>query len=101
VAGLSKTFISGEVQNALDIDFHYEEGDAGEFDPVVRNIEIRNLVCQRAKRVFQVRGFQRAPINDLRMINATFVSVDEVGTIEHVENFVAQNVTIAGKPFKV
>lgn len=91
----------GEVQNAVDIDFHYEEGDAGKFDPVVRNIEIRNLHCQRAKRVFQVRGFERAPITDLRMINATFETVDEVGTVEHVENFVAHNVTIAGKPFKV
>lgn len=91
----------GEVQNALDIDFHYEEGDAGSFDPVVRNIEIRDLFCKRAKRVFQVRGFERAPIRDLRMINATFESVDEIGEIEHVKNFVARNVTIAGKKFEV
>ena len=91
----------GEVKNALVIDFHYEEGDAGDFDPTVRNIEIRNLVCQKAERVFQVRGFERAPIRNLRMINNTFVSVDEIGDIEHVENFVAQNVTIEGKTFKV
>lgn len=91
----------GEVKNALVIDFHYEEGDAGDFDPTVRNIEIRNLVCQKAERVFQVRGFERAPIRNLRMINNTFVSVDEIGDIEHVENFVAKNVTIEGKVFKV
>lgn len=91
----------GEVQNALDIDFHYEEGDAGDFDPIVRNIEIRDVSCQRAKRVFQVRGFERAPIRNLRMINATFESVEEIGEIEHVKNFVARNVTIAGKKFEV
>lgn len=91
----------GEVQNALDIDFHYEEGDAGDFDPVVRNIEIRDLVCKRALRVFRVRGFERAPIRDLRMINATYESVEEIGEIEYVENFVAKNVVIAGKIFSV
>ncbi len=91
----------GEVQNALDIDLHYEEGDKGEYDPQIRNIEIRNLVCQRAKRVFQVRAFARAPIRDLRLINAEFINVDEVGVLEHVENFVAKNVTIAGKIFEV
>lgn len=91
----------GEVQNAIVIDFHYEEGDAGSFDPTVRNIEIRDLICHKAKRVFQVRGFQRAPIKNLRLINATFESVEEVGDLEHVDNFEARQVTIAGKPFRV
>lgn len=91
----------GEVQNAIVIDFHYEEGDAGNFDPTVRNIEIRNLICQKATRVFQVRGFERAPIRNLRMINNTFIDVEKVGEIEHVENFVAENVTIKGNLFEV
>lgn len=91
----------GEVQDALVIDFHYEEGDAGNFDPVVRNIEIRNLICQKAKRVFQVRGFERAPINNLRLINTQFISVEEVGDLEHVQGLVTKNVTIQGQPFRV
>lgn len=96
-----RNIVIGEVQTALVIDFHYEEGDAGKFDPKVRNIEIRNLVCQKAARVFQVRGFERAPVRNLRMINAQFVKVDEIGEIEHVENFVAKNVSINGQTFKV
>jgi len=91
----------GEVKTALVIDFHYEEGDAGNFDPTVRNIEIRNLTCQQAERVFQVRGFARAPIQNLRLINTTFVSVGEIGDIEHVENFSTKNVTIEGHKFEI
>lgn len=91
----------GEVQNAIDIDFHYEEGEKGEHLPRVNNLEIRNLQCARAIRVFQVRGFKSAPIRNLRLINAEFTEVTEVGTLEHVENFVARNVTIAGKAFEV
>lgn len=91
----------GQVQNAIEFDFHYEEGDAGTFDPTVRNIEIRNLTCAHAKRLFQIRGFARAPIENLRIIDSTFELVDDIGIIEHVENFVARNVFVAGKLFEV
>ena len=91
----------GEVQTALVIDFYYEEGDAGTFDPNVHNIELRNFHCKKATHVFQVRGFARAPIRDLRIINASFANIDEIGIIEHVEDFVAKNVTIQGKAFHV
>ena len=89
----------GEVQNAIVIDFHYEEGDAGKFDPTVRDIEIRNLVCQRADQVFQVRGFERAPIKDLRLVDVHFQKAGGIGVLEHVEGLTAQNVTINGQPF--
>lgn len=89
----------GEVQNAIVIDFHYEEGDAGKCDPTVRDIEIRNLVCQRADQVFQVRGFERAPIKDLRLVDVHFQKAGGIGVLEHVEGLTAQNVTINGQPF--
>src|SRR5690606_10431762 len=49
----------GEVRDAIVIDFYYEEGDSGQFDPLVRNIEIENLVCEHARRAFAIRGFPR------------------------------------------
>jgi len=41
----------GEVKDAIVINFYYEEGDAGEFDPTVRNVVVENLQCKKAKRL--------------------------------------------------
>lgn len=91
----------GTVKDAIVINFYYEEGDAGHFDPTVRHIEIRDLVCERAERVFQVRGFTRAPIQDLRIVNCSFQQADDPGIIENVDNLQAEQVYINGKPFAV
>lgn len=91
----------GEVQTAIVIDFDYEEGDAGKFTPTVRNIDIRNLVCQNAKKVFQVRGYKRSPIQNLHLTNCHFKNVDAIGVLEQLDNFAATNVTINGIELKV
>lgn len=91
----------GTVKDAIVINFHYEEGDAGEFDPTVRHIEIRDLICEEANRVFQVRGFDRTPIRDLRLINCTFKQAQDPGIIENVEDLLVRNVEINGKAFKL
>ena len=89
----------GEVQDAIVINYYYEEGDAGHFDPIVRDIVIDNLSIRNAQRVFQVRGFERDPIRDLRLIDVDVERADEVGIVEHVSRFVAENVTINGKAY--
>jgi polygalacturonase len=91
----------GEVQTAIVIDFDYEEGDAGKFTPTVRNIDIRNLICNKADQVFQVRGYQRSPIQNLHLSNCHFNHVGEIGVLEKLENFAATNVTINGVEFKI
>lgn len=90
----------GTVKDAIVINFHYEEGDAGNFDPTVRHVEVRNLTCDQANQVFKVRGFDRAPITDLRFYNCEFKQADEPGVIENVEGLVTEQVSINGKPFK-
>ena len=91
----------GEVQDAIVINFYYEEGDAGKFDPTVRHLEIKNLICGHAKRAFQVRGFDRAPIRDFHIVDTVIKKADEPGIIENVENLVLHNVKINGKDFTV
>lgn len=91
----------GEVQTAIVIDFDYEEGDAGKHTPRVRNIDIRNLTCAKANKVFQVRGYQRSPIQNLHLNNCHFNDVDAIGVLEKVDNFAANNVTIKGVEFKM
>ena len=90
----------GRVKDAIVINFYYEEGDAGTFDPTVRDIVIENLVCDHADRVFQVRGFERAPIRDLRLHGLEFRDAGETGVIEQVKDLVVENVRINGKPFE-
>lgn len=91
----------GEVQIAIVIDFHYEEGDAGKFTPTVRNVEIRDLSCDKALKVFQVRGYARSPIENLKMHNCNFKSVKDVGVLEELRGFTSENVMIEGTAFSV
>lgn len=91
----------GHVQTAIVIDFDYEEGDAGQFTPRVRNIDVRQLECEQAKQIFQVRGYERSPIANLHLENCNFKQADEIGMLENLDNFVARNVWIKGAEFKV
>ncbi len=87
------------MQDAIVINYYYEEGDAGEFDPIVRDILIEDLEIEEANRVFQVRGFKRDPIQDLRLRDVTVEAADEIGIVENVTGFVTDNVTINGATY--
>ncbi len=89
----------GQVRDAIVINYYYEEGDAGAFDPIVRDVLIENLTIENANRVFQVRGFERDPILDLRLSDITVENAGEIGIVEHVSNFVTDNVTINGQHY--
>ncbi len=91
----------GEVRDAIVINFYYEEGDAGQFDPLVRNVVIENLHCENAKRVFQIRGFKRAPIESFTLRNSAFLNAEDAGIIENVKTLNIDNVRINGKHFVV
>ncbi len=90
----------GQVRDAIVINFHYEEGDTGDFDPIVRDIVIESLDIENARRVFQVRGFERDPIRDLHLSDVRVVSAGEVGIVEHVDGFVTDNVMINGERYE-
>ena len=91
----------GDVQTAIVIDFGYEEGDAGNFTPQVKNIEVRNLRCKNAKQIFNVAGYERSPIRSLHLINVQFDQATEIGKLENMDGFLAKDVSIAGKPFSI
>jgi polygalacturonase len=87
----------GEVGDALVINFYYEEGDVGEFDPVVRDITIENMRCRRAARAFNVRGYERSPIRDLRLVDVHIGEVEARSVMENVVGLHTENVTVAGR----
>ena len=89
----------GQVSDSVvSIDFHYEEGAAGKFTPVVRHVGVRNVRSQKSKYALYLRGFERAPITDIRLENCVFNGVAKPNVLEHVQNLAMRNVRINGKP---
>jgi polygalacturonase len=85
----------GQVADAaVHIDFHYEEGAAGSFKPVVRNIDVRGVTCKKSKYALALRGFADAPIRNVRLAGCTFENVAKANIVEHVEGLSLEGVTI-------
>lgn len=87
----------GEVRDAIVINFFYEEGDAGQFMPQVKNLHISNLRVKKAQRAFVLRGFERAPINGVSLHNVHFEQTDSLGILENVAQIDQADVTLNGQ----
>lgn len=91
----------GVVRDFLVINFYYEEGDQGSHDPLVRDIFLSNFRVGSAQRVFQVRGFQRAPIVNLNLDNILIQDSAALGVIEHVDGLSMHAVRMADREILV
>jgi len=88
----------GTVGDLLVINFHYEEGENGPFLPQVKDIDIRNVYCAQSQRLMDVRGFARAPVQNVRLSNITVDHAASASHIEHLEGLVLDNVRVNGSP---
>ena len=87
----------GQVAEAVvTINFFYEEGDAGQFPPIVRNVEVRNVTSRKSQYGLLLRGFSHDPIQDVRLIDCTFDNVAKPDLIEAVKGLSLTNVRING-----
>ena len=76
----------GEVSDAvLRINLYYEEGDAGKFPPIVRNIEMMNVTSRKSKYALYLRGYKHDPIRNVRILNCSFENAIQPDIIENVE----------------
>lgn len=88
----------GTVQTAIVINFYYEEGDAGDFDPTVRDIVVEGLVCQNVtKRALNLQGFPHKSIGGIQLINSHFYNSNKRSIVANVNNLYLENVTENGK----
>lgn len=69
----------------VHVDFHYEEGDAGPFTPVVRNIEMERVTSKKSKYGLYLRGYAKSPIRNVRLKDCAFENVAKADVLEHVE----------------
>jgi polygalacturonase len=87
----------GQVKEAIvAVDFNYEEGDAGKFPPVVRDIEVRNVTSSKSTYGLLLRGYAHTPITNLRLVNCKFDNVERPDVLEHVKDVAFTNVSING-----
>jgi polygalacturonase len=88
----------GEVAVAgLSIDFRYEEGAAGNFTPVVRDVELRNVNVHDTKYAVFLRGLPNAPIRNVRMTDCVFENAAQSSIVENALEISLENVRINGK----
>jgi polygalacturonase len=88
----------GQVADAgVGIDFNYEEGAAGNYTPIVRNVDIRSLTAQKVKYALYLRGFKNAPIQNVQLTDCDFENAVSPNVIENVQELSLHNVRINGK----
>jgi polygalacturonase len=88
----------GQVGSAIDIDMLYEEGAAGSFPPVVRNVRVERMTVDRAEHALFVRTFPRSPLTGLVVRDSTFAAVSRGNRLEGVLGLVLDGVSFAPAP---
>lgn len=87
----------GQLADAvLQVDFLYEEGANGNFPPVVRDVELLRVTSKKSNHALYLRGYEKATIDDIRVIDCTFNSVAKPDVIENVTRLVRRNVKVNG-----
>lgn len=88
---------AGQVADAIvRINFLYEEGDAGDFPPTVRDIDVRRVTSQRSDYALYLIGYPHAPIRDVHLADCRFAGVEQGSVIDHVEGLTFDDVTVNG-----
>jgi len=88
----------GQLADAvLQVDFLYEEGANGNYPPVVRDVELTRVTSRKSTYALYLRGFEKATIDDIRIVDCTFESVAKPDVVEHVTRLVERNVTVNGQ----
>jgi polygalacturonase len=91
----------GQVAEAVvKVDFYYEEGDKGEFTPIVRNVEVLNVESKKSKFAVWIRAYHRSPATDIRIENCTFNDVAEPNVLDNVKGLSLLNVSMTMKSEK-
>ncbi|ROQ20625.1 pectate lyase-like protein [Marinimicrobium koreense] len=96
-----RNIVIGQVKDVFVINFYYEEGDAGDYLPEVKDLHVSNMVVENAERVFHLRGFERAPISGVTLHDVTIKHADELGILENVSSIETESVSLNGEPLQL
>ncbi|HET6739570.1 MAG TPA: glycoside hydrolase family 28 protein [Kribbella sp.] len=89
--------ISNLTKEVVSCNFYRSEGDVGPLTPYVRNVELRNIEVGHARNAFSIFGYPRSPIQDFRLIDCTYTSIDAASSIQDTQ-LTFRNFTVNGQP---
>jgi polygalacturonase len=90
----------GQVGSAVDIDMLYEEGAAGPFVPVVRNVQVERMTVAQAGHALFVRTLPQSPVTGLVVRDSAFHGLSRGNRLEGVLGLVLDGVTFEPAPEK-
>jgi polygalacturonase len=72
-------------ESVLQINFFYEEGARGAFNPVARNVVMENIRVAQTPRVLEVRGLTAGSISGVRIYHSTFQKIKKTDVVENAD----------------
>jgi polygalacturonase len=84
----------GETGSAIDIDMLYEEGAAGPFTPVVRNVQVERMTVAKARYALFIRGLAASPVEGVSVRDSVFRGVEEGSLLENVRGLLLRGVRL-------
>ena len=85
----------GQVAEAVvTIDLLYEEGANGFFPPVVRNVQLDRVEAAAAPRLFYIRGFAGAVVEDIRVNDSVIKGLTQPEVMQHAGAISLRNVQL-------
>jgi polygalacturonase len=92
----------GEVKEAvLKINFYYEEGEKGNFLPVLRNINLSNVTSEKSEYAIWIKAFENSPAENIKLENCIFKNVEKDNILENVKSIKTESVIINNKPLSI
>jgi polygalacturonase len=88
--------ISQVSQAVVRVNMFYEEGDTGDYTPIVRNIGVQNLTCSDGEMALQLEAYKRSPLSNVRVEDSTFAHMSSDNILLNVMNLQLINVYING-----
>jgi polygalacturonase len=85
-------------ESVVEVDFYYEEGEGGPFKPVVKNIFVSNVTCQKSKYGIYLRGYKTAQITGVNISDCGFDNAEKGNFFQNVESVNIRDFTVNGKP---
>jgi len=87
----------GQVKKAaIRIDMFYGN-DRDQFYPIIRNIHVNNLTCQKSPYAYMINGYENSPVSPVYLEDCQFHNVSRGYVQQHVKDLILRNVYINGK----
>lgn len=89
----------GEVaESVIEVDFYYEEGEGGQFKPIVKDVYVADVTCQKSKYAIYFRGYANDAISGVTLSNCVFNNAGKGEFLQNVQGVTLKNVTVNGRP---